>query len=674
MDRSVERVSLCRVEGLDYNGMPIIERLADISGQSLSIVYLDDKDDYYFENRKYLFQRDGPNTDGFIGVWEWTAEPNWSDPDRDYIISKYAPQYGVVEIIEFTNVATTPQMIDALKTGLAFLPRSSLMLLCPAQGKMSTKVSGVLCSADYLSVQDGIAKLKDDVIYLTEYSVFSKAVVSIGRRTFYQYTNLTEKEGVRHTVLDPMEVVRSCINKRAVWKVMNDAGMTKATWKTFKAFLDTVPATTIYEDIAKNCACSLDDAKEYTKEFVGAAEKYVDATDADTELLSLLVENVPDLTAKFEALVEARWKEQSADRIRAAEKQLDEIETAKASSISQLSSIQSDIKDATANLDALKNELTRQHLLANEVAEKVSNKISEARQNAADFIAEMSFTAAPVVSDTNVVGSRVAPGVLLPSDDAEEYADWQELMDVLADELGEAGVTYHSYRPLGAMLYSAYLNQIPVMLIGPNGTAIADAFSAAIYGRTACHIDCSCTEFGTATSVIERSTDNVIAIQYPFQAGWTEHIVELSTLTQKYCIFVHPHIEDLAIEPQSLFDGVMPIYTGVFIESHPNMDYYGAIASSNFSHFELASMKEPYKSCIQNMYASLMPQRSMGNVFAYYEALLEREDPEGIVTYALLPYALATNQGQLLIDLIDKEEISISKQLRKTVSRILGVE
>lgn len=92
-------------------------------------------------------------------------------------------------------------------------------------------------------------------------------------------------------------------------------------------------------------------------------------------------------------------------------------------------------------------------------------------------------------------------------------------MDGIAFELEEAGVSEDYLRSLAAYMYAAYLNKSCLLLIGPNGSAIVDAFSRAVFGRRAGCL--RCTERYNAASLEEylHSEDVVVNIVDPFSSG-----------------------------------------------------------------------------------------------------------------------------------------------------------
>lgn len=83
---SEETISLCNVIS-DYSGQKWLIRFADLSHNGhYHMFHRNEELPPYFSNRDKIFYKDGPSTDGFYGIWSWSAIPNEKDPSKDYII------------------------------------------------------------------------------------------------------------------------------------------------------------------------------------------------------------------------------------------------------------------------------------------------------------------------------------------------------------------------------------------------------------------------------------------------------------------------------------------------------------------------------------------------------------------------------------------------------------
>ena len=90
--------SICQIF-TDYNGNKRCRRLADIENRKVSQFIKNEEEPPYFSNRDKLPLFDGPDTEGLIGVWDWSAVPNNKDVYRDYIHMQYNSSMKYIEVV-----------------------------------------------------------------------------------------------------------------------------------------------------------------------------------------------------------------------------------------------------------------------------------------------------------------------------------------------------------------------------------------------------------------------------------------------------------------------------------------------------------------------------------------------------------------------------------------------
>ena len=99
-----------------------------------------------------------------------------------------------------------------------------------------------------------------------------------------------------------------------------------------------------------------------------------------------------------------------------------------------------------------------------------------------------------------------------------------DVMEELAYNLRDAGVQEKYAKALAAYLCSAYRHHIPVLLAGPNGLGIVQAFSMTLFGKSAAILSCMGEYSEEVCDVCEESDDEVVAILNPFCVGWTQRL------------------------------------------------------------------------------------------------------------------------------------------------------
>lgn len=181
---------------------------------------------------------------------------------------------------------------------------------------------------------------------------------------------------------------------------------------------------------------------------------------------------------------------------------------------------------------------------------------------------------------------------------AESMPGVQDVCDVTEDESKEyedggygiygnhgscyAGVSHESKHAMASVLYSAYVNKLPLLLMGPSSKEIADTLSLSVTGKYANQLQC---DGPCDIGIIRESykSTGVLVVTNAFGSDWM--ISLLQELNQAKCliVFVHPFIEDISIEASSLYSYCCPISTVDTVDNLADMNgVTGACLSDSF--------------------------------------------------------------------------------------------
>lgn len=678
-DNSIERTSLCRVfESND--GQRLLYRLADIMDGVLTKVFIIDDAPKTFDNRTRLFWRNGPVAAGAFGIWEWSAKPNRTKPDTDYVETTYSEGLQVIEIIDVPGTSTIEDVINSLASGLAIRPIGPRTLFCVQNQSesRSTACEGVLCTGADIIVDNGKTIISKTVTSMPVYFLNRQDTLFLEGKQFYR--NLDCGTPIRMVrVKEPYDIVREAIIRRTSWSAVKPLGIIKSTWRSMRDLITEMSVDSLYQEIAAACQCDESEAKEYVDKFLTSVDSYINHEDYDSTIMLAVLEGHPDLMKKCEDIVSERWHKTHQSDIDKAQKVLDAVTTEILKKQEELKAKESEITSAEKKLSELGKSIHEQEQLASDVSEKIRTRISEARTDAATFIAEMAFVS-PVTSDASVSSSVAVPndsvihsGKTLDPDSMETSSVWKDAIYTLQLELVEAGVTEKYSVGFAAFLYSAYINHIPVLLAGPNGESIAEAFSAALFGRTAAIIDCSGLYFANFEKDISESEDEVFIMKNALRNEWITHIPEIQSFTKSFFI-VHPFTEDLLIEPQSLFSYVLPVFTELFVNAVPSMKYVGGRRTDNFSEYQREKTKPIYDRLLKSIGSGMYTRSRLQAIITDFHALQQTESGDLDCLFAIFPYAFITDKHE--VPLLDKlsEAITISKELKKELAIFMGAD
>lgn len=159
---------------------------------------------------------------------------------------------------------------------------------------------------------------------------------------------------------------------------------------------------------------------------------------------------------------------------------------------------------------------------------------------------------------------------------------YKDCLSLLENNLPYAGVSHESKHTMASVLYSAYVNKLPLLLMGPSSKEIADTLSLSVTGKYANQLQC---DGPCDIGIIRESykSTGVLVVTNAFGSDWM--ISLLQELNQAKCliVFVHPFIEDISIEASSLYSYCCPISTVDTVDNLADMNgVTGACLSDSF--------------------------------------------------------------------------------------------
>ena len=676
LNDSIERTSLCRVSD-SSDQQRWLYRLADIENGALTSVYINDDAPKLFDNRFRLFWRNGPTANGTFGIWEWSAIPNKNHPDTDYVETTFCESMRAIEIIEVSGASTIDDLLKALCDGITAHPVGQRTMFCTQKGAhTASSREGVLCSNADIVMENGKTSFNNTAVSLPVYSFSRQDVLSLEGKMFYRRLDFGTPARMI-LVKEPSDVVRDAIVRRTSWSAVKLLGITKNTWRSVRDLITEMPTETLFQEVASACQCGEAEAKEYIEKFLTQVDRYIDKEDYDSSVMKAVLERQPDLKRMCEDIVSESWRETHQVEVDKAQNELAAVSAEILKKKDELESTENEISAVTEKLSRLNRSIQEQEQLALSITEKVQSRISEARADAAGFIAEMAFISPTATISTNApiaehhVSQVVFSGTPLEPETLESSSEWKDAVETLQYELAEAGVSEKYSVGFSAFLYSASINHIPILLAGPNGNSIADAFSAALYGRTAGVIDCSGPYYSSIKDNINASDDEVFIMKNALRNDWITRIPELR-LSSKFFFIEHPFMEDLLIEPKGLFSYALPIFTELIMEAVPTRQYVGARKNYNYSEYQSQKVQPVYDKLLKSIGCNVYTRSQLQKVITDFHAIHQSENADFDCLFAIFPYAyLADRHQNPLLDMLSKS-ISISNELKKELVIFTG--
>lgn len=579
-------ISVCVVRG-EKNSMT---RIADVRGNELISLNLNRSNDFgkgVNRDRLYYNDRHGEYNKGDVGVWKWNVIPNPTDPDKERIDSVYQEKLIPIEVIDDPSNNKKEDLATRLRSGIN-LPVCNHHRMFLFQGSV---MKGVLCAPSQMEMAaDGVLRVKSDVFVLPCYDVTEEDLLDTERtseieeRCLYRFLQPPQTDSYFY-VRSPEETVKELLIKRVNKRFVADNGGTRKDFAAFSRFIKAIPENDMIRDISARYRCPESQAAEYWKDFQTRVDQYIRCEDIETEVLRGLLEDDDALRTRLEE----EWRNGWLQELEEEEKECLQLRTEYAEQRKTLEAdfaefqkdqqaertrIQREIKEAEACLGNAQEQVKHYEALSWEGLRLVREKLSLAREEAAEFLADLALFGSPgeaMAPVSSVMPERPVPMArFLPGAEPEEWEDVEsaeDRLEALQENLKQAGADKKRCFELAAFLYGAFLSGTPLLLAGPQGAPVADALSCAMTGRHAAVLNC-CGEWNPAVMEdIMGRADEVVIVKHPFQNRWIDHLLpELDgTGKGKRWIFIHPYADDLPLEPSSLYQYALPLVLDIFM-------------------------------------------------------------------------------------------------------------
>ena len=678
-------VSVCVVRG----GENFITRIADVEGNKLVPPRVDYSKEFKGANRDKLYynpHKESCLPEGHMGIWKWSVSPSLTDTDKDWIASEYHKFSRPIEVFSGFRYREKEELAALLRGGITIPPCDHPILIL---FRNESRDQAVLCEPFQLEVTGDGVRVKDDIFRMPCYDIeeidlfYTQSTQGLPRRCLYRFLELPQNSNC-FFIRSPEKAIKKIFQDRLSWSFIKTHNLgTRNEYKIFRSIIEALPENDLIEELSNQCQCSKDVADSYWKVFKEHIDKYVRGEDIETEALRSLLERDKSLSDRlYEEWLQAHQQElnEEENKLQQAraefevqrdtlEKEQEKLEAdftefQRNQKVEQ-ARIQNETKKAEARLINIREEAKHYETLGQESLQLVREKLSLAREEAAEFLADLAlfgthdYVTASVssgIEERPIPMARFLPG-RLPAE-WETVTSAEEELEELEENLRQSGVNKEHLSALAVYLYGVFQSKIPLLLAGPQGISIANAISCTMTGRYAAVLDC-CGEWdSTMLDEAIGSDDVVIIVKHPFQNRWIDHLLPELAATEKMWIFVHPYADDLPLEPSGMYQYLLPLVLDIFIDHKATPEAilcsrrggeYKEISSAT----EIRRMTSPLRKLSRNLYLEMQVNRLMGFVCA-----LSKKGNEAFLRCGCLLFSLAIALGRkdTFLEIIQNEE------------------
>lgn len=684
-DNTDEIVSLCGVIS-DYNGQKWLIRYADLSNNGHYYIFHRNEDiPPYFTNRNKIFYKDGPSKDGFYGIWTWSAVPNQNDPSKDYILSRYNTEIAAIELVTFTQVTNLDELVNLLKEGINYQPHSRRVMFSIHTSK--GQYTGILCTVKELSTVNGKTNISENCIVVPVYEFTGDDVMHLGNGLSFYRNAFAGLPSKLYHLKSPLDIVKDIVLSSISWATYKMRDVTRAQYKIFKDFIDAIPVDNITCKIEAACRCSNPAAKELLDEFLSIVWKYVDGDSLEDEIILSAISANTELQEKAKELIRQDWEKENERLVTEAQQKLDLLRTKSKSAKADFDNAQEAFNKTKAEDERLSGIIAEKEKLADGVEKAVAERIQKARENAADFIANMAFVGG---QPTQVVGAATLPSVEAISaldtatyctypefehlDELEVHHSWADVINTVVFELAEAGVAEPYINGLSAFLCAAYIEKQPLLLIGPNAIDIAQAFSAAVAAHKHGILCCEGNYARQAIEKIGADDENIVIVNNLLASGWMNRLPEILSSKDIFYIATHPYAEDIQVEPKSLYGFLLPLFTEFLVDKKATGKYLGGYFSDDFEPYSAGQSARKELTVLSKFALSSLVRNKINRLMATMHNIYPSATTDDDFLFFIFPIAYASMAINELAEAVTDPQrgITISANLKHNLQYVLG--
>jgi len=693
VENKITSVCVVKQEGENF-----ITRIADVRGNELVKPDVDyDRREFKGFNRDNLYynRHEEPNLrEGHIGVWEWSVRPKSTEVDKEWVDSSYKNSTSPIEVIDRFRNKNKEEIIAILRNGVGLSHGNHLRMILFRNGYQN---HGVLLSPNQLESIGGSLHVKEDIYTLPTYNINENELLNVAYNKshkisyLFRFLQLPQSNG-HLAIHSPAKAVKDMFVKRLNKRFVKDHGGTREEYRTFRRWIEALPEKDIIGDITECCHCSDSVAAEHWKKFSDNLERYLRCEDIETQVLRGLL----DIDDGLRARVYEEWQTTSQLELKKEEAQFlerqaqleaqrkllgEEQERLEADFVefqenhkAEISRLQSETQKAEACVIKAQQEVEHYKKLGRESLRLVRENLSLARDEAAEFLANLALFGVP--GDAVSVSSPSVPAAcFLPSVKPEERTDVEDaeaLLDEFWDNLERAGVNPKRRRELAAFLYGAFMTNTPLLLAGPQGTLVADALSCAMTGRHAAVLDCCGKWDPSLVDRVLKEADDVVIVKHPFLNRWIDHLLPEICATDKLWIFIHPYADDLPLEPAGLYQYALPLVMDIFMLHSASGDMVCCQKGRGYRDFpstrDVRSLLRPLRKLSRNCYLEAKVEQLMTSACS----VKENGDEAFLLWGCLLfPLAVALGRKEIFLESIQKDT-GLSQADRTFLEDIIG--
>lgn len=646
-----------------------------------------------YENRSRVFLGSKSNKEqnpenGEIGIWEWEASTNMRDDSTDYTTGHFQSNWIPWEVIFIGRNDSLEKAKKLLTKGITAI-KSKTNKLFVFSTENPDFYKGLCCNVDQLKYDDGKIKLNEEVEKIDYVVISSRDIKKIPRlQNRFLYDKLNGPENRENILVQSKwKIALDIIRERCNWTLCKQKNLTRKEYQNLKSYIDNLPETDLYEEIAQRTYTNKGTAKQLVNEIVNKMDSYFLQEDEEDSLLEILIENHEKLRLKYQKKVAEDWALKSEKEIETAELELKKTEERKYQLDNTIRDILAEQENKKEELRQLQREIESEKqefetwkkswILENNLRlnhNEYTSIYEEIQKIIAQIIQEKHFS-----EENKEIGelkntcvkSNLNFGKEISENQLNIMESWEEAVQTIDSNMYELAISREYSETLATILYLAFIIKKPILLIGPAAESICDGVSAALCQRLADSVYLQENRFEETKEMCQASREGIIRISNTVNNEVLVETIRLSQDGKHQYYLTHPFIEDMPLLPKSILNYFLIINTEPFVEDLVlNPEFAGGQQSESFTLFPLQMGKrkgaELLKYGIPTVYANLL-----GNLIEFSRTRKNKESWDNFLLLGIqIPMFYMMGQKDFLQDTLENTK-NLSSREHKFVENLL---
>ncbi len=604
---------------------------------------------------------------GELMIWEW-------DPFvREWAKKTSIPFYELINTTDITSL-TEESFIDLLKKGYDipnYFGQKALVVIreelenyivLEMDSSIASTIKGVTRLNKNAMKINGYILSKNDFLYTDKVVVLSSNGETLPPRKVYKYLNMNEPDFIIDT-LSFEEKLELFVSKEI--KVRS---FTRSQQKQIKNLFNEI--LTDYgkiQDFFEENGFNGDGLIEKINKISKCFNDVLNDNSIWTEFCKVMIEAIPELTDKFNQLVERKFIEENRKQIESMNTEIVNKEKTKEDLSNQCDEYEKSIVLLETRKVEFEQRVKEMENIYKKLETASANKVIEVKRNMAEFISEVALLEQLGISVNASAMDRKNYSVKLANhiySDIDVLNDINEFIDVLDLNLKIAGVESENSKIVSKFVTGTIKQQNKIFLIGRFASNVADAISAAICGKKADIITVfnSNVHLEDIIQQIKGASSKVVLIENIISLNESVTLQLLKKDFDKLIIFSNDLSETINFIPNSLLIFCNLIFLDYISEKTLREDYVYTDATnvkfeSNYNKYTYKAVKEELEKLINKCIYSSVHCAIKSELISIIDDI---EEKEGIYSWLLceaIPHQLLTKSND------DAEEIISLMQL-----------